>query len=539
MVESSTSRREALCLIGTTGLAADLVPGTASARDRRGPDGAWAQGIEGQRKSDLGTTFLNPIVAGDRPDPSIIKDGRDYYMVFSTFEAYPGLLIWHSRDLVNWTPSNAALYKNIGSVWAPCLCKHDGRYFIYVTTNRRTDGRSIMANWVIWSNDIRGPWSEPIDLDLSGNIDPEHAIGEDGTRWLFLSGGHRVRLAADGLSRTGAPEHVYDTWRYPDEWLVEGPALEGPKIVRHGGYFHLLWANGGTGGPATSHMVIGARSRSIDGPWEDHPRNPLVHTASSAEPWWSRGHATLIEGPAGDWWGVYHGYEKGYHTLGRQALLAPVRWSADGWPEFGGGDLSRPIAKPLGGERGPHGIPLSDDFSTDKYGKQWFFFQATETERARLSRQDGWLGIEARGTSPATSSPLLFTTGDRAYEFECEIDVDPKARGGVLLFYDHRLYCGLTVADNQMQTHKYGEDRNVFKNVWGKRLFLRLRCKNHVVSFHMSKDRTDWTHHKESFEVSGYHHNTRGGFLALRPGLYSVGMGRVRFRDFRYRAFVA
>lgn len=533
----NSTRREALCLLGVAGLATELAPGTSEAAiQKTAAMSLWSKGVEGQRRADLGATYLNPIVAGDRPDPSILRMGRDYYMVFSTFEAYPGLLIWHSRDLVNWIPRKAALSKNIGSVWAPCLCKHNERFYIYVTTNKRVDSVSIMRNWVMWAEHIDGPWSEPIDLGVPKNIDPEHAVGEDGSRWLFLSGGDRVRLADDGLSCVGQPEHVYNTWHYPDEWLVEGPSLEGPKIIRRNGYFHLLWANGGTAGPATGHMVIAARSRSINGPWEQHPRNPLVHTASPAEPWWSRGHATMIEGPAGDWWGVHHAYEKDYHTLGRQTLLAPVDWAADGWPEFGGGDLSRPIPKPRGGEPGPHGMAFSDDFSTDKYGTQWFFFQPSENERLRLSRWHGWMTLQAAGTSPANSSPLLFTTGDRAYEMECELDIGPEARGGLLLFYDHRLYCGLTLQEGQIQTHKYGEDRNKWDNSFGRHVFLRLRQEAHVVSFHLSSDGRNWIHHCENFEVSGYHHNTRGGFLALRPGLYAAGNGLVRFRDFRYRA---
>ena len=125
------------------------------------------RGIEGQRKADLGDgTFLNPIMAGDHPDPSILKDGDDYYMTFSSFDAYPGLVIWHSRDLVNWQPIGPALFKNVGSVWAPDLVKHKGRYYIYfpgISPNR--------SNYVIWADNIRGPWSEPIDLKLT-RIDP-------------------------------------------------------------------------------------------------------------------------------------------------------------------------------------------------------------------------------------------------------------------------------------------------------------------------------------------------------------------------------
>ena len=133
----------------------------------------WARGIEGQRKADLGNgTFLNPIMAGDHPDPSILKDGDDYYMTFSSFDAYPGLVIWHSRDLVNWQPIGPALFKNVGSVWAPDLVKHRGP-LLHLLSRRSAPYRS---NYVIWADNIRGPWSEPIDLKI-GRIDPGHAVG--------------------------------------------------------------------------------------------------------------------------------------------------------------------------------------------------------------------------------------------------------------------------------------------------------------------------------------------------------------------------
>src|SRR3546814_778282 len=170
-------------------------------------------------------------------------------------------------------------------------------------------------------------------------------------------------------------------WHYPEDWVVESFSPEGPKIMQRGDYYYLITAVGGTAGPPTGHMVIAARSRSLDGPWENDPANPLVRTVSAAEKWWSRGHATVFEGPGGKWWTVYHGYENGYWTLGRQTLLAPVTWSDDGWPRFGGGDLSHPIVKPLGGPRTPHGMPLSDDFSQDRFGPLWAFYDPAPDEK--------------------------------------------------------------------------------------------------------------------------------------------------------------
>jgi xylan 1,4-beta-xylosidase len=145
--------------------------------------------------------------------------------------------------------------------------------------------------------------------------------------------------------------------------VVEGFALEAPKLLKHGGWIYMFSAQGGTAGPPTSHMVVAARSRSVRGPWENCPHNPIVRTVSQNERWWSRGHATPIEGPTGDWWLVYHGYENGFRALGRQMLLEPFEWTADGWPRALGSDLSQPIRKPRGGKPGPHKLASLDTTS--------------------------------------------------------------------------------------------------------------------------------------------------------------------------------
>jgi beta-xylosidase len=518
------TRRDALA--STAAAATLLLPAGANAAD-------WRRGLDHQRVADLGGgRFLNPVMAGDRPDPAILKDGRDYYLTFSSFDSYPGLVIWHSRDLVNWRPIGPALHRNIGSVWAVSLEKHDGRYFLYIPV--KADPNAI---WVIHADRVEGPWSEPIDLKLPRHIDPCHVVGEDGTRWLFLSGGDRVRLAADGLSTVGAVEHVYDPWRYPADWVVEGFSPEGPKLVRHGGWWYLVTAVGGTAGPPTGHMVIAARARSIDGPWQDCPHNPLVRTTSAAERWWSRGHASLVEGPAGDWWALYHGYEAGFWTLGRQTLLDPVEWTADGWFRMTGGDLSQPLASPRGGTAVAHGMALSDDFATLALGTRWSFFRPAADEARRARVGGNTLHLAARGTAPANSSPLLQIAADQAYRFECDVEIDAGTTAGLLLFYDDRLYCGLGFDGDRFVTHQYGAERGRPANPHGRAMRIRVTNDRHIVTYDTSGDggRT-WTRFDRGMEVSGYQHNVRGGFLMLRPGLYAAGSGEARFRRFTYRA---
>ena len=138
-----------------------------------------------------------------------------------------------------------------------------------------------VTNHVVHADSIHGPWSDPIDLKI-GDIDPGHVAGPDGKRYLFMGGGGMVPLAADGLSVVGQPKKVYAGWQYPDDRVVTAFALEGPKPIRHGGYYHMLVAEGGTAGPPTSHMVVSARARSLDGPWENSPYNQGARTTRRA-----------------------------------------------------------------------------------------------------------------------------------------------------------------------------------------------------------------------------------------------------------------
>lgn len=496
----------------------------------------WRRGIEGQRQADQGDgTFINPIIAGDHPDPTILKDGKDYYLTYSSFYSYPGLVIWHSTDLVNWRPVGPALHKPLGTIWAVDLCKHNGRYFIYIPA--APDGKP-WSIYVIWADRIEGPWSDPIDLGIADCIDPGHIVGEDGKRYLFVNGIRKIRLKDDGLATDGQLEKAYQPWRYPDDWVTENFAPEGPKLLRRGKYFYLVTAVGGTAGPVTGHMVIAARSASVHGPWEHHPGNPLVRSMATSEPWWSRGHATLVEGPAGDWWMVYHGYENGYRTLGRQTLLEPMEWTADGWFRALGGDLSKPMPKPKGGKAGPAGFALSDNFSRNRFGVQWAFHDPAPDESARAQYSGKALRIAGRGASPVDSRPLTCGVGDHSYEVEVTLELSGQGEGGLLLFYSQKAFVGLGFAAEHVKTFQYAEEQG-WARVPRKTSRVRVRMTNdeHVVTFRYSHDEgKTWTLHGTRMEVSGIHHNVFGGFLSLKVGLYSAGNGAVTFSDFRYRA---
>lgn len=500
-----------------------LNPGNSAARAES--HAARKATPENQRQPDLGDgRYLNPILGGDYPDPSVARDGDDFYLTNSSFEYYPGLLIWHSKDLVNWQPICRALNDNVGSVYAPELVKYKDTWYIYFPTKG--------TNWVITAPKPEGPWSKPINLKVGG-IDPGHVVGPDGKRYLHLSDGNMVQLTDDGTKIVGEPRKVYYGWEYPKDWNVECFCLESPKLTFRNGYYYLTVAEGGTAGPASSHMVVSSRSKTPWGPWEHSPYNPVVHTVSKSEHWWSRGHGTLVDDAKGNWWIMYHGYEKDFHTLGRQTLMEPVEWTADNWFRVPKGtDAAKPIRTPYGA-KSASGMTLSDSMTGDHLGIQWQFYKEFAPDRLSFTPQG--MVMQARGTSPTDSAPLLCVPMNHAYEITIEAEISEKATAGLLLFYSPLSYCGIGVDKDSILTCLRGSIRVQDKNRIGSHIHFKVINDCHEVSSYYSADGKTWTKLDRSLDVSGYNHNTFGGFLSLRAGFFAGGEGTVTFRNFTYK----
>jgi xylan 1,4-beta-xylosidase len=233
---------------------------------------------------------------------------------------------------------------------------------------------------------------------------------------------------------------------------------------------------------------------------------------------------------------VYHGDENGYRTLGRQVLLEPVRWSADGWPIAMGGDLSRALSMPKSTRQPLPAPALSDDFATSKLGVQWKFHQPARDELQRVRFDAGSLVVGGKGTGPADCSPLTFSASDRAYEVEVSVEAGDAAIGGLLLFYNERVFFGIGFDGKALRTYAYGERHDWLRlDLAASRVLIRITNDHHIVTLHTSTDGGAWSRHPWQLEVSGAHQNVLGGFLSLRPALFSCGAGGVRFRDFRYR----
>lgn len=298
----------------------------------------------------------NPILPGFNPDPSIVRVGDDYYIATSTFEWFPGVQIHHSRDLVHWRlltrplrrPSQLNLLGDPDScgVWAPCLTHADGLFWLIYTDVKRygrttvggASGASLrdFHNYLVTAERIDGEWSDPVYLNSSG-FDPSLFHDADGRKYLLNQlWDHRPgrnRFNGIVLQEYSASERRLIGER---KHIFAGTAAgftEGPHIYRHGGYYHLLTAEGGTG---WGHAVTMARSRTLAGPYELHPDTHVLTSRHRPDSELQRaGHADLVETPAGEPYMVFLCgrplRNRGRCTLGRETAIQRMEWCADGW----------------------------------------------------------------------------------------------------------------------------------------------------------------------------------------------------------------
>ncbi|GAA1968123.1 glycoside hydrolase family 43 protein [Catenulispora subtropica] len=397
----------------------------------------------------MGDTVANPIVPGFHPDPSICRVGEDYYLVCSSFEYFPGVPIFHSRDLVHWRqignvldrPSQLRLARarSSGGVYAPTLRYHDGRFRL-ITTNASSGG----GNMLVTATDPAGPWSEPVMLPGVPGIDPDLAWDEDGTCWCTVAGVSQIRLDPDTGQTFGEPLRLWSG-------SPGAKAPEAPHLYRIGEYWYLMIAEGGT---ERGHAVSIARGPTPNGPFEPHPGNPILTHRGIEHPVQSTGHADLVQGPDGSWWLVFLGTRPGggtpgWHVLGRETFLAPVDW-VDGWPVVGQvlTDLSG-IPWPL---EEPVAEPVRDDFDDSVLRPQWISLRDRPAESVTTQDRPGWLTLRARGDS-LDADDVVFV-GRRQQHLSCRatalVDAS-EGDGGLAVRLDEYHYYAVELADGEVR----------------------------------------------------------------------------------------
>ncbi len=281
--------------------------------------------------------YKNPIITGCYPDPSICRVGEDFFLVNSSFEYFPGIPVFHSKDLVNWEQighcisRNSQLYltvkgHNNTGIFAPSIRYHAGVF--YVITTNLTCGEAGGGNFYVWTKNPYGEWSEPVFLDTPG-IDPSLFFDEDGTCYYIGTNGDIYIRQLDVGTGQFCGEHK-------PVWTGSGGSYpEGPHLYKKDGWYYLLISEGGT---ERCHMITMARSKCIEGPYEECPYNPVLTNRSLNRPIEAVGHADLVQDQHGKWWAVCLGNRPvSYpqrHNLGRETMLAPVDFSGE-WPVFG------------------------------------------------------------------------------------------------------------------------------------------------------------------------------------------------------------
>ncbi|WP_370177561.1 glycoside hydrolase family 43 protein [Alteriqipengyuania sp.] len=300
--------------------------------------------------------YRNPVLAGFHPDPSVVQVGQDYYLTNSTFGFYPGLPVYHSRDLVNWTQIGNAIDRpdmldftgvNLGNngIYAPAIEHRDGTFYI-ITTCVACGG-----NFVVTASDPEGPWSDPIWLPHIEGIDPSIFFDDDGRTYIVHHRNPAVQKTPDHTalwvmevdSETFAPlseDTMVVDGATPAPWHTE--YIEGPHLYKIDGKYILSAPGGGTG---YYHGQLAYRADSPFGPYEANPDNPFLTQLGLPDdrqwPVTSTGHGDMVRGPDGRWWIVFLGVrpydlttppqDPGRFHTGRETFLLPVDW-VDGWP---------------------------------------------------------------------------------------------------------------------------------------------------------------------------------------------------------------
>jgi xylan 1,4-beta-xylosidase len=220
-------------------------------------------------------------------------------------------------------------------------------------------------------------------------------------------------------------------------------------------------------------------------------------------------------------------------------LLEPFEWTKDGWPRAKGGTLDRPLPKPrTNWAGGDHGMPLSDDFTTEMFGTRLALYDPRPDYRERAKIENGSLLLKGQGEGgPSGSSPLAFITGDRSYEVSVVFELEDDVQAGLILWYNDKLFCGLGAEADKLRTWKAGANATYPPPgpAAGKRFSIRIVNDAQVTSHFIRPHGGEWRKVID-YEVAGYNHNMADGFLSLRPAIFASGTGSARFSALRYRA---
>lgn len=483
----------------------------------------------------------NPILPGFNPDPSILRVGDDYYIATSTFQWYPGVQIHHSKDLVNWRlltrPLNRSSQLNMlgetasYGVWAPCLTYDNGTFFL-VYTDVKENG--TFHNYLVTSDKIDGEWSEPIYLSSRG-FDPSLFHDDDGKKYVVLAelepfrwnallnfktpdeikmaNGKRFleQNAARGRSTVpfgnmmfkGILMQEYDHEKKkcvgPVEMIFKGTSLnatEGPHLYKRNGYYYLICAEGGT---SYDHAVTMARSKTLSGPYQVHPENPIITGKNNGDVLQRAGHADYCETPDGDVYMVHlcsrpicePGEVEGHSVLGRETAIQKMEWRDDWLYLAAGGSAPEyhVIAPELKAVEW-NTAPTRDLFNSDVLDINYSWLRAPILDEIMsLTARKGYLRVYGKEHAMSTYKHGFIARRQQHlnYRAETKMFFEPNEENqyaGLLVYYSEDIYYYLYVGRDKdkgkfisiMENKKMAFDQFVVPEVFFDQEAVTLRA---------------------------------------------------------------
>ena len=446
-------------------------------------------------------TFINPIINGGYPDPSIVRVENDFYIVNSSFEYFPALPIHHSKDLVNWEligygidrPSQGTGKVNLydvqqqGGIHAPSIRYHDGLFYI-VTTNVYSpvdkSKPTEMVNFILTAKNPAGPWSDPHVIEGAPGIDPDIFFDDNGKVW-FVGTHDTGNPNKNGIGEIWIQELDLDNWKLKGQrhsiWrgACGGCCVEGPHIYKQYGRYYLMVAEGGT---SYNHAVMIASSENIEGPYDSNPKNPILTSRHLSNNNWvhSTGHADLVQLKDNRWYMVSLGIRNEMDStsnMGRETHLMPVVWEEawDNWVEVEKGRwepviIKWPVVAPNTGkvERNTS-IPFLekkqninysfyDDFTSSKLDLQWNFRRVPRENTYELNSKNKTLKLNLSPESFELRSQynlMGFRQKETEFEYSSSMNFKPKknfSEAGLSIFSQDDNYINFTVKKHNNKT---------------------------------------------------------------------------------------
>jgi xylan 1,4-beta-xylosidase len=502
--------------------------------------------------------YPNPLFSGFYPDPSICQVGGDYYLIHSTFAYYPGIPIFHSRDLVNWRQLGHVIhrpdqlrYDGMGvsrAIFAPAISHHDGTFYVVCTM---IDGR---GNFVVTAKDPAGPWSDPVFLGFEG-IDPSIFFDDDGRAWMLNNGAPEGKPLYSGHRAIWIQEFDPKAMKMigPRKLIVNGGVdlakkpvwIEGPHIYRKDGWYYLCSAEGGT---SVNHSQVILRSREVTGPYVPWEGNPILtqRTLPGNVPGavTSTGHADLVTGPDGNWWAVFlavRPYQGRYSPMGRETFLLPVSWPEGGWPVI----LEPGVRVPLVGtapegvtfqadarERFDGGRGWRDEFTGAALDQTWIMLRAPK---------ETWWKVDAGTLLVTPRTELLSGRGNPSFlarrvqnahftaSTALAVPAEPGVSAGLAVFQGEKFHYFLAVRREaggviaRLERHNREGLEVVATQTLGSATKVRLRASaaEDKITFAIAADEGEWRTVLDGADAKLLTTEIAGGFVGATVGVHA------------------